>query len=351
MIESDPQEFMRQLAEHVKARNVRAVRHPYRPLTLYSYAACVQYDRLWDDVTRRTRGLILHDNGEIVANPFPKFFNLSEHDLSEIPTGRFEVFDKVDGSLGISYLIDGIPHIATRGSFTSEQAEEATKMLWRDHNISQMDPTLTYLFEIVYPGNRIVVDYGERRELVLLGARERMTGEEIPLDDIQWDGSRAEKFNETRLEQLTTRERPNCEGYVVRFESGLRVKIKHAEYLRLHKLLTCTTARMIWEELKSGRDMRAFLMAVPDEFTKWVESVAENLTGEFCATEGDCQRIFDARPNGDRREIAEYFLRHKSIVPTGALFAMLDGKPYREMIWKELKPEHDTPFMSEAEAE
>jgi hypothetical protein len=42
----------------------------------------------------------------IVATPFPKFFNAGEHN-GTIPALPFEVFEKVDGSLGILYHFDG----------------------------------------------------------------------------------------------------------------------------------------------------------------------------------------------------------------------------------------------------
>jgi hypothetical protein len=40
----------------------------------------------------------------------------------------------------------------------------------------QCTPGTTPLFEIVYPSNRIVVDYGDRRELVLLTRPRRLGG-------------------------------------------------------------------------------------------------------------------------------------------------------------------------------
>src|SRR5690606_23624256 len=91
-------------------------------------------------------------------------------------------WDKIDGSLGIQYrLPDGRQAIATRGSFTSDQALHATKRLreagW---DIMPHDFAFTWLWEIVYPGNRVVVDYGDRDELVYLGAVGIEHGEFLP---------------------------------------------------------------------------------------------------------------------------------------------------------------------------
>ena len=63
----------------------------------------------WDEYTRAARGIIFNKRtGECVARPFPKFFNLGEmpeSQLNKIPKdpSNYEVYDKLDGSLGILY--------------------------------------------------------------------------------------------------------------------------------------------------------------------------------------------------------------------------------------------------------
>src|SRR5438874_2440055 len=108
---------------------VRATRHPSLPLTIYNYTAKCQYDQLWSDVTRVCRGLIIDDNGTVVARPFPKFFNMDEHSRSDIVFSKaFTITEKVDGSLGVLYPSGDGWAIATRGSFTSGQAVKATEI-------------------------------------------------------------------------------------------------------------------------------------------------------------------------------------------------------------------------------
>ena len=94
---------------HLNERNVSAAHHPTEPLTIYNYTAACQYRGAWGPTTRLCRGLIVNrDSGEVVASPFPKFHNLSEHGdgaaagaLNLAPP--LTVFDKLDGSLGIAY--------------------------------------------------------------------------------------------------------------------------------------------------------------------------------------------------------------------------------------------------------
>jgi len=110
------------LNEMIESKMVRVQRHPYANLWIYNYTEHAQFSRTWNEVTLMCRGLILDENFNIVARPFPKFFNKEELSEGDIPNLPFDVFEKMDGSLGIMYWVDGVPYIATRGSFESEQA-------------------------------------------------------------------------------------------------------------------------------------------------------------------------------------------------------------------------------------
>ena len=97
--------------------------HPNHDLIIWNYSPKVQYDRLWDDITIQCRGLVTNSKGEIIARPFKKFFNYEEHTPEDIPNEFFEVYEKMDGSLGILFNYQDEWIMATRGSFTSEQAK------------------------------------------------------------------------------------------------------------------------------------------------------------------------------------------------------------------------------------
>src|SRR5690606_18274092 len=121
----------------------------------------------------------------IKARPFRKFFNYGEMPMESMPAGLPMVYETIDGSLGILYWIDNTPFLATRGRFTSEQAAMGTKMLhdFLKKNPFQFKEGHTYLFEIIYPQNRIVVDYHKDSRLILLGIINNETSEEINLHD------------------------------------------------------------------------------------------------------------------------------------------------------------------------
>lgn len=343
-----------ELRRCVAAGYVSARRHPALPFTIYNYTPKAAYEPYWTEVTRHCRGLIVEDGGRVVAKPFPKFFSLGEH-LTHgwpVPDGPFVAFEKLDGSLGISYPEGSRTRIATRGSFTSAQAAVATRILRERYGDVRLDPTLTYCWEIIYPRNRIVVDYGEREDLVLLAAFDTATGREAPLDEV----ARGLPFPTARVvgtaadlagvEALVAGCGKNEEGLVVRAADGTRLKFKTPEYRRLHAIVTGTTERRIWEALRAGDDLEALLRGVPDSFRRWVEGVRDRLVAEFTAIEAGCRAEY--RDLGDRKATAAYFAtcRYPAV-----LFAMLDGRDYRDRIWKLVRPAGGPPpFARDEEA-
>jgi len=320
-------------------------KHPIRDYFIYNYTKTAQYKWLWNDATMKCRGLIMDYHGNIIANPFEKFFNLEELDAKEqpIPNEPFEVYEKVDGSLGILYWIDDVPAIATRGSFVSEQAQEGTRMLLEDyrHTFDKLDKSKTYLFEIIYPDNRIVIDYGKTRELKLLAIRDTETGKEFPLEDIgfpmvkKYDG-----INDFR--KLKELEEDNKEGFVIKFKSGFRMKVKFEEYKRLHRIFTNISNKSIWETLKDGGDFKEIIERVPDEFHIWLDKTKDDLLRQYKIIE-DVSKYKYKSPEkfNSMREFAEY--TNKQPHPT-ILFKIKDGKDYSEYIWKRIKPKYSRPF-------
>lgn len=317
---------------------LRSQRHPDADLWIYNYTEKTQYEKHWTPETLACRGLILDESGEVIARGFSKFFNYGDPQVASIPTEPFVVTEKIDGSLGILYYLDGEPCVATRGNFVSEQAVEGTAMI-RDQEIERLEG-VTPLFEIVYPQNRIVVDYGERRDLILLAAICNETGQDKPLP--RYSGPIVPRYGQVDIDSLAAREEPNREGFVVAFASGLRVKVKFAEYLRLHKIVTEVSARMIWESMRDGDDLDGLLVDLPDEIHRWISQTRAGIQAAFDDEEGRARTVFERRPAGaDRKMLAQYFVA--SDANPAVLFRMLDERPFDDLIWKAVRPEIATP--------
>ncbi|MFI5828784.1 RNA ligase [Streptomyces sp. NPDC051578] len=273
-----------ELKAAIDAGHVTRKAHPELPLSIYTYTRTAQYERVWNQVTTRCRGLVADDTtSRIVALPLPKFFNVGEHESGQpyapsLPDEPFEVYDKVDGSLAVVFHYAGTWRAASKGSFISEQATWAQRRL-DGRDTARLVPGVTYLAEVLYPQNRIVVDYGDRRDLVLLAAFGR-DGTEVPLAEAagHWRGigsvvtvwpamPLAELLALTESSTLpggAPATGTDAEGFVLRFASGVRAKAKIAEYVRLHKVLTGVTERDIWR----GHGIQRFAGCPPSSWRR-----------------------------------------------------------------------------------
>jgi RNA ligase len=326
--------------------------HKTLPLSIWNYTPEVQYGQSWDEITLMCRGLVTDKDGNVVSYPFKKFFNLEEN--KHIPTDRFEVYEKMDGSLGILFFYEGNWVVATRGSFTSDQAKKTKQMLETKYNLESIPKGYTTLFEIIYPENRIVVDYGDEEKLVVLGMTSRASGKELDYESIvnmhslsgipvvkRYDGIRDYSELKNKVEQ-------NAEGFVVKFSNGERVKIKGEEYLRLHKIMTNVSTTGVWELLSEGGDLNEFLKDVPDEFYQKVKQYADTLKYGFYQVSEHCGKAYtyfrygkysDREVEPTKKEYAEHVMAHSHPPYRSVMFAMWDEKPYDKLIWNILKPE------------
>ncbi|MGW8366754.1 RNA ligase [Streptomyces wedmorensis] len=386
-----------ELTDALEEGHITRKRHPELPLSIYTYTRACQYAQHWNLATTRCRGLVADDaTGRIVALPLPKFFNLSEHATGRpyappLPDEPFEVYDKVDGSLGVIFHYEDRWHAASKGSFTSAQAGWAQRHL-DAADTSGLVPGVTYLAEILHPHNRIVVNYGDRRDLVLLAAFDR-DGTEIALAEAAaaWRpiGSVVRTWPAMSVAELTALTESNtlpggvpvtgtdAEGFVLRFASGLRAKAKLTEYVRLHKVLTGVTERDIWRghgiqrfaavpaarlasgigcavadvEASGGKPLDALLEQVPDEFDAWVREVVARLEEEADRRERAVDEAYTrlAHLAGDRAA----FARAAAGVPDrglrAALFLRLDGRPTDLLVWRQIRPDATDPFTHDEE--
>lgn len=264
----------------------------------------------------------------------------------------------MDGSLGILYwTLAGLPAIATRGSFQSEQAVWATEWLRQresDMETSGWPEGYTPIFEIIYPGNQIVVRY-KFSGLVLLALVRVETGEELPHEELKaWahhNGTGYVLKYDKLLISCAEEDEANEEGYVAAWHrpgtTPLRVKIKFATYCRLHKLLTQTNAITVWEMLRDGLSVAELTKDVPDEFKGWITGLEKRFATEFAVLEQtawityhDYKGEKNAADPAAKKAFAEYAVSQDPDI-TPLLFCMLTGKRYAPLIWRQIRPRGD----------
>ncbi|HEY9473120.1 MAG TPA: RNA ligase [Mycobacteriales bacterium] len=379
----DPAELSAALAnKHVKVQT-----HPTLPYAIYNYTDACMWAGAWTATTMACRGLIVNmDTGQIIARPFTKFFNYGDPHTGDLDlSAPVQVTDKADGSLGVLFPTPGGHAVATRGSFTSWQAVHATK-LWRDRYAGRVSVPdgVTLLFEVICPAGRIVVDYGDMDDLVLLGGIWNATGRTVDFDPamIGWTGPTVEVMpHRTLADALAAEPRPDAEGMVVRFlHTDQRVKIKQADYLALHRILTGTNARTVWEfcAVNACRDLiteplhwgsylhldparaaevlaagpgwqDALVDGVPDEFHAWLRGLIDGFHAEVdrLRTDLETEVAWLIEQHGsDRKALAAAIRGH---VHSGALFFLLDNQDITTYLWRSVMPDADRPWSDRSE--
>lgn len=338
------------LNTYIERGLVEKNKHSHYPIAIYNYSRECQFTQAWDEITLACRGLVLDEEGNVIARPFKKFFNMEE--MKSIPNESFEVFEKMDGSLGILFCYNFEWIFATKGSFTSDQAIKFKEIFERDHDTLLLSGSNTYLFEIIYPENRIVLDYGDEEKVVLIGEIHTSSGEELDLDFNRELGLNVVKRYDgiTDFKQLKSMIKDDQEGFIVRFRSGERMKIKGEEYVRLHRLLTNFSNVDIWEALKEGKDINLLLEKVPDEFDAWVKKQIVDLKANFNVLKTSAVIVFQLATLydkvGTKKEFAEFVTREVQKELQGVMFALWDGNEPRvdQILWRLIRPKYQKPF-------
>ncbi|WP_261926256.1 RNA ligase [Methylorubrum sp. GM97] len=257
-------------------------------LHLYVYTQRCVYDEGWDAFSLMARGLILDPAARaVVATPFPKFFNLGERGAAA-PDLPFEAFEKLDGSLIVAFHHAGRWRSATKGAFDSSQAAWAQARL-DAMDTSRLAPGTTYLFEAIYPENVIVVRYPDAG-LALLAAYDA-DGREVAYDELMDLGEACrfafrvvQRHAFASIGEMVARATTlpgDKEGFVVRFADGSRLKIKGAEYKRIHALITRCTPLAVWDIMAAGGDVAEMRRDLPEEFWADFDAIHRILQTRF----------------------------------------------------------------------
>ena len=238
------------LQHYVKETFICYEKHPFADLHIYGYYESPDAPVVWDDISKNCRGIILDGSGNVVELPFEKFWTfkqyisddlvlLNDNRIMQIPQGKFRITEKVDGTMVTLYWVDEKPYLATQRSFTNVKAIEATKILYEkySHLFNTFNKRYTYVFEAIYPETKVLIQYGDTRDLILIGMIDKETGKPVPVQEI---GFRICKDytplygNITDFDDLAALNLPNQEGFVIYFDNGDMMKLKFPWYKNAH---------------------------------------------------------------------------------------------------------------------
>jgi len=337
------EELKEGLFAEIEKDNINVSYHREFPnLAIFKYSLNCVFERNWNKFTLMARGLILDLEAEVVvATPFVKFFN-----YGEIESGSFSVIEqlftvteKVDGSLGIMFFYDGEWRISTAGGFDSEQAHWAMKWMKMFMPLDKIDKTNTYLFEIIYPTNKIVVQY-DYEGLVLLGIIDSY-GLEYDVDQLSREASylntRCAKIYDfddmdsilKKAEVLDLSE----EGYVIRFKSGIRLKIKGDEYVRVHKIISHATPLAIWDTMLRGDGLNEVRKEMPEEMQKDFDIIVSIFESKLAAFIAEVEDLTENMKSKSDKELGLFMQQHREAFTSckfktskGYIFTMRTGR-------------------------
>lgn len=336
--------------------------HPTLDLAVYKYSKDAPYHfkaEHWPDELKIARGLVCNSNFEIIARPIGKFFNYGEVPLQDFFYDKKPIItNKVDGScILVSHYNNDIV-INTLGSFTSEQALWAQEIWNKKHQEAEWPDNITLIFEAVYDQNRIVVNY-DFEDLVYLTAIDNITGADI---DLHWTGRCVDQYND--IEDLDTAHNV-ANSYYFEDQEGLvlcwrnfrkpsyRLKMKHANYVFLHGVVTKTSTTSVWEHLSTGGKLDDLLSIAPDELGSWIKFTARELESKFDKILATAfENYFTVRNillnRGIEREAPdfrkEFALLANKMEYRGILFMLLDDKELKQIsdfVWKTIKPKYE----------
>ena len=353
-------QFKKQIEEMIAEGYISKRRHPECDLYILNYTKKCQINWFWNEATMTCRGLIVDENWDVIARPFKKFFTMEQwRDLRSgfkhltglkyktAFDGPFTVTEKMDGSLGVLFWNPFLSkwELSSRGSFESDQAIRANKIL-KKYNTTLLDPSFTYMTEIVYPTNRIVVDYGEREMLCMLTSFHLKDGVEdmsVAVEDaVLANMPIAKKYSFSSFDEILQIQEDEGEGFVVRFDNGLRVKVKFEEYKRLHRIMTgITTPRKVWWMLLEEMDLDEVLKDVPVEFADSIMEIANGLKEEYWTIYDHVKSIIVKELVQKKRPMSrkQMALKYQDYKYKGVMFAILDNKEYKQTIWRLIRPE------------
>ncbi len=342
----NPHEHVARREAYMEAGLLRGDRTDDDRLAIYTYTDQCVFDRAWDDVTLNCRGHIYDlETGECVAWAFPKFFNLGEREETlreNLPWDKpYEVYEKLDGWLGVLYRHQGEYKVASRGSFHSPGSQWATQYISRK-NLSALPDEATLVFEIINHDQKIILDYDETG-LYVLAAFNRHTGEEYPRDLVEEWARLADLHVVRRYDSLSLEDclevaskAKHFEGYVIRFQDGRRVKVKTDWYKDMSKVMMGLSPILMWEAMSDGKVSESRMAEIPEEMRELAEQYKDKIESQYDEAKSRILAMandFLAKhyDKGDSQAKKKLGIAQKDApaVLRGVIWHMINGKSHR----------------------
>lgn len=191
-------------------------------------------------ICKLARGLVTDGQGTIIARSFTQFDK-----MVNLHTAKYTLHVKYDGSLILLFFYNGDWILSSRGSFESPHVKLAKEML-NTFDYSQLNTQLCYCMELIHPSNRIILDYGNKKCLVMLAAFYTDGREEWPTPIVK-GVEQCRCVDYMPIKDVLVLNVIGEEGYVARTHDGTRYKIKFPSYLQYIYTPSTSYVMRLWK--------------------------------------------------------------------------------------------------------
>lgn len=246
-----------------KKEEIRHKKEKVNGETVHIFSYMISTPNLFKNpIERECRGITFDDSGKILCRPFHKFFNVGEREetLPENITWQLitQVAPKIDGSLISPVIINDKVFWKSKKTFYSsiamfiqnawDKGEDWVRKY--EEMIFDCGDLETAIFEFTSPEKKIVIDYGEKSELILLCQRNNFSGQYwIPPENKNeelTDEVLSLNFNyKSFIEKIKNME--EIEGFCLYSINDDIYKIKTDWYLKRHRLLSDISYKNIFK--------------------------------------------------------------------------------------------------------
>jgi T4 RnlA family RNA ligase len=338
---------------------------PNKFCDLDCYLITPEIDAKWNNKNLHFRSLIVDKNGLVLSSGFPKFFNFEEKPDCYPNPEKYQdwrILNKLDGSLLIADLVNGVFSMRTRGSVSYKTQENYKDFELLPEKYPKISEFLKYnqeyslLFEILTPNNVIVVRPKEV-EFYFLGAVNKKTLEIVNNEELAniWKQigcvpfPEQYEFGNASLKSLSDaiKSWKGKEGVVLVYNKGQnRIKIKSDWYCFIHRIKS---------QLNSSKNLIEFYidkkMPSCEQFSNFIETefdfeIAIQLKDEIkkICDAGEKSKKFidnilevihDIRKVKSRKEQAE-MIKINFKENSSYAFTILDNKEIIKSQWRKL---------------
>jgi len=285
----------------------------------YRLASFSDFDRQF---ARNLRSISFEKNtGKIVCLGFHKFFNYGENPFTEEkviskwnPCG---VFEKVDGSLILFFMVNGNLHAKTKMNSYSEQAQIAMEIVNRDsffkgQIINDIENGFTPMFELISPRDPHVLNYNCVEELRYIISR-NMTDGKYEIHSFNTIAVEQYHYSLSEVLDICVNDKiKNIEGFVVHFTNGEMVKVKTKSYIQNHHIRDNILNKRIVAEmiLEEKIDDAKNQFRHSPYLIKFIEMIEKDVVNRYNEFLNNAQNFYNSNKELERKA---YAIKAKSV--------------------------------------